>query len=300
MAAAFLIVLAPNLWWLAGHDFLPLRYVDARAATATHWYQYLIFPLRWTVSQIFFLLPTIAMLALLFTGRRVERRTEIAPFARRYVTALALGPFLVTTAIAALLGRLPVSLWGYPLWSLAPLAVLLWFRPGFADLALRRFVVTAAAIVVVLPAIYGLVELFAPLLRDRPKATYFPGRDMARIVTQQWRDKTGTALRYVGGIAAGHGPGEFAANNVAVYSPDRPHVIVHGNRRFSPWIDPADLRRHGAVLIWQQAPGATVLPPDIRRNYPRAELQPQLVLPSKNPFSRLSVSVTYGFVPPQP
>src|SRR5262245_39699373 len=31
MALAFLLVAAPNLWWLIEHDFLPLRYIDERA-----------------------------------------------------------------------------------------------------------------------------------------------------------------------------------------------------------------------------------------------------------------------------
>ena len=37
---------------------------------------------------------------------------------------LALGPFAITTLLALVLGRLPVAMWGYPLWSFAPLAAL--------------------------------------------------------------------------------------------------------------------------------------------------------------------------------
>ena len=44
---------------------------------------------------------------------------------------------------------------------------------------------------------------------------------------------------------------EFAANNVAVYSPDRPHVVVHGRPRISPWIDMSDLKKRGVLLIWE-------------------------------------------------
>ena len=48
MALAFAIVIAPNVWWLVGHDFLPFHYVDERARAAAHWYQYLQYPLQWT------------------------------------------------------------------------------------------------------------------------------------------------------------------------------------------------------------------------------------------------------------
>ena len=49
--------------------------------------------------------------------------------------------------------------------------------------------------------------------RDRPKATQFPGKRLAEEVTRAWRAKFSTPLPFVGG-------GEFAANNIAVYSAD--------------------------------------------------------------------------------
>ena len=96
------------------------------------------------------------------------------------------------------------------------------------------------------------------------------------------------------------GAGEFAANNVAVYSPDRPHVIVHGDPRLSPWIDMADVERRGAVLVWQPRPGETGLPANLRATFPRAELQPPLVLPRQTLHPRSPVVVVYAFVWPNP
>ena len=74
-------------------------------------------------------------------------------------------------------------------------------------------------------------------------------------------------------------PGEFPANNVAVYSPDRPHVIVHGKPQLSPWIDVADLDRRGAVFVWEQASTAPTLPEGLHARFPRVEALPPLVLP---------------------
>ena len=108
----------------------------------------------------------------------------------------------------------------------------------------RRFAAGFLAIFVAMPLAYVIVEGFEPLVRDRPKATQFPGRQVAATVTQRWREKFSTPLPYVGG-------GEFATNNIAVYSPDRPHVIVHANVAISPWIDRDDLSKRGAVLVWE-------------------------------------------------
>ena len=88
------------------------------------------FRCRWTASQLLFLAAgDRRLLALLLVGAqrgKPRRPDDQAAFARRYVTVLALGPFAVTTVVAAVLGRLPVAMWGYPLWSFAPLAAILW------------------------------------------------------------------------------------------------------------------------------------------------------------------------------
>ena len=301
MAATFLIVLAPNLWWLAETGFQPFHYVDERAIAAVHWYDYLAFPLRWSAGQIFFLIPTILLLATLFPPwQRPRLAAPKSSFDRRYVTALAIGPFAITTLVALLLGRLPVAMWGYPLWSFAPLAVLMWLKPSTDQLYLRRFAAGFVVIFVAMPAIYAGVEVFESLLRDRPRADLFPGRQLAETVTRQWTEKTGTVLHYVGGTAAGHGPGEFAANNIAVYSADRPHVIVHGDLSLSPWVDPADLKRRGALFAWQPSGTANILPPDIAEAFPGAQLQPPVTLPQASRYSRQNVTIHYAILPPKP
>ena len=263
MAAVFLIVVAPNAWWLVENDFSPFHYVEDRAAAATRWYHYVLFPLNWSIGQLGSLLPMLALLALLYfprSPRRSETSSDDAAFNRRYVAALAIGPFAVTTVMATLLGRQPISLWGYPLWSFAPLAVLLVWPPTLDAARLRRFAAAALVLLIAYPIGFIIAELGEPFLRDRPKATQFSGRVLAETITQRWRERTGTPLTYVGGatvMGAIRGvpvelraAGQFAANNVAVYSPDHPRVLLHGEFKLSPWIDPADFERRGGVLVW--------------------------------------------------
>jgi 4-amino-4-deoxy-L-arabinose transferase-like glycosyltransferase len=300
MAAAFALLIAPNAWWLVHNDFLPLHYVDERAHTAAQSYQYILFALQWIASQALFLLPAAALLALLYPRAQWAQRPapdDHAAFNRRYVTALALGPFLVTTAIATVLGRLAVAMWGYPLWSFAPLAVVMWAAPATDPRRLRWFAGALIAVIVGWPVVYAAIELGEPFLRDRPKATQFPGRLLAAAVTTHWRAQTKQPLTYVAGAEVGTGPGEFAANNVAVYSPDRPHVVVHGNPRLSPWIDPEDLDRRGAVLVWEAA--APGLPEQLRIAFPRAQMQRPLVLPRQTLYPRTPATIHFAIAPPR-
>jgi hypothetical protein len=296
MALVFAAAIAPNVWWLVNHDFMPFRYVDERAKAAAHWYQYIVYPLQWTGSQIFFLLPAIGLLALIYyvgwrDGKRPVARDE-SGFDRRYVTTLALGPFVITTLVAALLGRLPVAMWGYPLWSFAPLAALMWLgpigEPRPLQLFARGFVTVFAGFAVV----YAAIEIFEPFVRDRDKATQFPGRRIADDITSQWHERFGAPLIYVGGT-------EFAANNIAVYASDRPHVIVHGDPKLSPWIDMDDVRRHGAVLIWDSPLVADAGVDQWRATFGQFDVQGSLVVARQTRHSVRPVRISFAFVAPR-
>ena len=291
-AALFFVLIAPHLYWLAEQSFLPLQYANARARIATHWHHVVTFPLQWIASQVFFLLPAIALVALAVSRNGAAAD---ATFARRYVTVLALGPFAVTTLMAIVLGRLPVAMWGYPLWSFAPLAALMWLPP-LDPVRQRRFAAGFLAIFIAMPLAYAIVEGFEPLLRDRPKATQFPGPALAQKVTRTWRDKFSSPLPYVGG-------GEFATNNIAVYSSDRPRVIVHADLSLSPWIDRTDLARRGAVLVWEDGQVDAAGLAQMRSSYPGLEVQEPISLPRQSFVARGSlkpVRVHFAVVPPRP
>jgi 4-amino-4-deoxy-L-arabinose transferase-like glycosyltransferase len=310
MAAVFAAAIAPNVWWLVTNDFMPFHYVDDRAVSATRWYHTLLFPLSWTAGQLGYIAPMLALLALVYPRRAPKRETLAgdAAFDRRAVAALALGPFAVTTVVAAVLGRQPIAMWGYPLWTFAPLALLMLWPPPLDPVRLRRFAAGALAMLIGVPVAFVVAELGEPLIRDRAKATQFPGRLLAETITQRWRERTGAPLAYVGGAhvigngsrgpRANPGAGQFPANNVAVYSPDRPHLIVHGELRLSPWIDPADLARRGAVLVWQ--PLHRGLPENIERAFPQAELQPPLSIPRRTLVPRRPELLYYAFILPRP
>ena len=68
--------------------------------------------------------------------------------------------------------------------------------------------------------------------------------------------------------------------NVAHYSPARPQprVLIDGLPRRAPWIDLADLRRRGAVLVWTES-DQQVLPADFAAVAPGAEIGAPFQLP---------------------
>ncbi len=305
MAVAFLLVLAPHLGWLWNHDLMPFEHVGQRAKEAARWHEYLLFPLRWIGGQLLFLLPVIGLLALVWQRGATRPPADAeGRFARRYLAAVGLGPFVVTTLASTVLGRMLIPLWAYPFWSFAPLAAV-GFLPGPLDARrLQRFACGFLVVFAAAPIVYAALELIEPLVRDRPKASQFPGRLLGETITREWRERTGTPLRYVSGVYFGleglGSLGEFAVNNVAAYSPDRPHVLVHADPTISPWIDMDDLRRHGAVVIWQQGPMPAEEAARLRAMFPTLEMRPPLELARQTLRPRNPVIVEYAIVPPAP
>lgn len=294
MALAFIVVVAPNIWWLTEHNFQPVHYADVRSRVAETWLQYAGFPLRWIASQVLFLAPAIVLVALLYRRRSALPRPsgDRAAFDRRYVAMLALGPFAVVTLLFGALGRLPVAMWGFPFWSFAPLAVLMWWPPAEDMQRLKRFALGAVAVTVAFPLVYAAIEIGEPFLRDRPKATEFPGRAMATMITKTWHERFGTPLTYVGGT-------EFVTNTVAVYSPDRPHIIPHGEIAFAPWVDRAELVRRGGVLVWEGEPNQAQLA-SWRATFGAFTAEPPLILPRQTWAKVMPSRLNYAFIAPKP
>jgi 4-amino-4-deoxy-L-arabinose transferase-like glycosyltransferase len=294
MALAFCVVIAPNAIWLVKSGFLPLQYVTDRARHAQHWYQVLTYPLIWTLAQAFFIHPTLILLGVTLFPRlqKQEPPSPSVAFGRRYATMLAFGPFIVVTLAAALSGRAPITMWGYPLWSFLPLAAILWFGPVTDALRLRVFTIGIVFLFLLGPAIYIGTYIYDQHKRGRPKATEFPGHAIAEHLTREWRAKTGKELHYVAGT-------EFAANNVAVYSPDRPHVVVHGRPDISPWVDMNDLRKRGVLVLWED--GLTAAHVDEWRKRFQIEGEPaELEFTRQTRRPAAPVVIRYWMVPPRP
>ena len=92
---------------------------------------------------------------------------------------------------------------------------------------------------------------------------------------------------------------EFAANNVAVYSEDRPHVIVHGDLKLSPWIDPKDLSKRGAIVVLDPGLASDAMRNELSRLFPGAEFQHTLFLPRATLVPRTPFKIDWAIVPPQ-
>ncbi len=178
--------------------------------------QYVTYPLTWMASQVFFIHPMLILLGITLFPRCRGCATGTPQFSLRAPLRRPCWPSCRSwwsRSPRSLTGRSPIAMWGYPLWSLLPLAAMLWFGP-VTDL--RRMRVFHRRRDLPVPAgdrrsgsEPGIADR---ICAQRPKASDFPGRAIAEQMTRRGTKRPGRRSHYVAGT-------EFAANNVAVYSP---------------------------------------------------------------------------------
>jgi 4-amino-4-deoxy-L-arabinose transferase-like glycosyltransferase len=275
--AVALLVAAPHLAWLLQTDFLPFAYASRRAAATRGWFDHILHPVLFLGSQVFFLLPSLAIAVALFWPRD-GKRASADQFDQRIVTLLAFGPALTTIAFSAVSGRGVVAMWGYPLWLFLGLWLVMAARVNLDAERLTRIIATWGVIFAIFAVVFVINYTVLPTIDHRYRAVLFPGDKLGQILTARFHEATCrppdcAPLRYVIGSM-------WDGGNLSHYSPDQPRVLIDGLPARAPWIDLADLREKGAILVWTQGDPKQI-PAAFAAVAPGAELGAPFELPMR-------------------
>ncbi len=292
--AVFLVLVLPNVIWLCKHNFIAISYAcdRARLDTPTGFLTRLGFVLD-TVKQ--FVSRLILPLAALLIFRR-SPKTVPDRFGWKLILSAALGPFILSILFILVTGGEVLTPWITPYFVFATPLLVLWYRP----LPERRTFKCFAALMIVAVAIFIFAFGFEYLHKRpywRKGVTYnvWPGRVGADTVTRQWRERFKTPLPYVIGDRT-------VTCNVSFYSSDRPTSFFDHLVELSPWVDPDDVQRRGAVVLWTQDPphylkkyyeGRMVMLPDIVAERAGVRWYRRLAGPLR------TVTVHAAFLPPK-
>ncbi|HEX4408715.1 MAG TPA: glycosyltransferase family 39 protein [Xanthobacteraceae bacterium] len=289
--AVALLIAAPHVIWLFQTDFLPFAYASHRAAPVHGFLDHLWHPAQFAGSQIFFALPALFIALAMFLPKPLptEPTRHADAFDRRIVTLLAFGPALTTIALTAISGRGAVAMWGYPLWLFTGLWLVMAAPAALDKLRLGRLVTGWAVVFAIFIIVFVANYLIMPPIDHRYRAVLFPGDKLGPALTQRFHDATGAPLTYVIGSM-------WDGGNLAHYSPDQPRVLIDGALRRAPWIDLADLRKKGAIVVWTQGDDKT-LPPQFADIASGAQVGTPFDLPMHN--SDGTVHVGWVLLKPQ-
>ncbi|WP_211454330.1 glycosyltransferase family 39 protein [Collimonas antrihumi] len=268
------LLFLPHLYWIVKSGFVSIEYVGRRAPEITKITAFLKCFLSFLGAQLLALLPMLLMAIMLWRWKssRTWLQLKWKNFDQAYVTTLALGPIAISLFLSIITARPLRAMWGAPLWCFGGLFIVMAIRPALTTKRLRYFG-RAWFVVLLLPiAFFILDQLYAPKITGNEKRTHFPGTELAQTVADRWHAAIKSPLKYVAGDT-------WYAGNISFYSSERPSTMFsHGSFRFSPWIDPQDLKRSGAVLIWDATHEGDAIPAALATQYTNAMLQPPVTL----------------------
>ncbi len=291
--AVSLLLTLPNLIWLCRHDFIAISYACGRAELdEPHgWLDHVTGALD-TLGDFLSRLILPALALCLF--RRGPKKTQDT-FGQKLIWHAALGPIALSVLFALTTGGTVLVSWLTPYFVFATPLMAMWYRPVPERRAFKRFasfMIVAASLTVVA---FGYEYLHKRPYLKGSGYTVWPGRAVADRLTRNWHEQYGTPLPYVIGRRK-------PSCNVVFYSPDRPVAFFDHKVALSPWIDPADVRRRGAVILWEE----DVLPPYWEDYADRAVRLPdlELELAGASWYRKLAgplrmVTIHAAFVPPQ-
>jgi len=240
--AVFVAVVLPHVIWLFSHDFITVNYAFKRVHSRPTWINHLEYSGRFAWQQVEAFLPAVAMALLFFVGdepRDHSTRIPVNRFDRLFLLFVGVGPFLLTILLSAFTGMKLRAGWGTPLLSLWGILLMVWLHPPVTVKRFYRFIVLFFVLIASIVVGYS-----AALVRaDEPSSANFPGKVIASVLTQEWRNTYHSAVPYIAGS-------RWVAGNVAYYSADHPPVYIDWNPRISPWIDEAKLQAKGAIFVW--------------------------------------------------
>jgi hypothetical protein len=187
-------------------------------------------------------------------------------------------------------GRGTVAMWGYPLWLFLGVSVVLIARRALDDRRLKRVLLTWLGVFVAL--VFAFIDNYAimPQFDPRYRAVFFPGDELGTELSQRYRAVTGQPIVYVIGDM-------WDGGNVAHYAPSHPRVLIDGKPERAPWIDLADLRARGALVLWTDS-DPQLMPVQFRIIAADAAIQPPFQL--KDRRGDLSMTVGWAILQPKP
>jgi hypothetical protein len=294
-AAAAALLVAPHVAWLVRHDFMTLAYAAERSADEKGWLGHVAYPLTFVAGQLPWLVPVGFVLWPVLRSRTARPESPADP---RFLHAVALGPVVILLAISVATGCQLRQIWGSPLWTFAGVWAVVTLGGSATDGALRSSLRRWPAVIFLGLAVLVGKYICEPFTTQAVGRTSFPGRGLASEVSRRWAGRYSEPFP----VVVGEG---WRAGLICCFAPHRPVLYSSGSMGYlvfdshhCPWTGDADVNTRGGVVVWDYDQLGDTAIVYIRSRFPRAELQPPVVLEAHTWATVPPVRVGLAFVPP--
>ncbi len=242
-AAVFLLLVAPNVVWLFEHDFIAIRYALGRAdlQREVEWSAHLEHPKELLRDFFCRLIPPLTAVAFF---RRSRRRADDR-FGRVFMRCAGGGPFVLSLLFSLVTGGDVLTPWLTPYYVFAVPLLVAEYRPLPGGRPLKFFAGLFILTTALTTAAFSYEYLYRrPYLKESVAFNVYPGRRIAAEFTQLWRVRFRQPVPYVIGDRT-------VSCYMTYHSPDHPRAFFSHDPALAPSIDPVDVAKRGAVVIWR-------------------------------------------------
>ncbi len=288
-------LLAPHVVWLFKTGFMPFTYAADRFEHLPYGrLAFLAVPALFVFWQAATLLPAVVLYG--FSFGIPAKIKHPRSFDKAFLTFITFGPALMACFISMVTEGVIRNMWATPFWNFIGLWAVYSFQPDFSPKNIRRFTRLLGFLFIAGLIGFCCVEDLTPYITHKVKRINFSGPLFAEQISKTWAARYHQPLRYVVGDT-------WIGGVIAWYAPDRPHQLTDGNYKISPWIDPADIKKYGGVIVWCGArcdvQDKAPTPDYIQAAFPQAQIQSPLTFPQHTGATVPEAMVEWAIVPPE-
>jgi hypothetical protein len=297
----FFLLISPHLVWLYQHDFITLTYARsiAREYTGTYtFFNHITYPALFLANGLFAVSAVFILLWPFYASLLSKNRPQwtVTSFQWQFLIALGLGPFLVSLILCLLNGDYFPPRWTTPYFFLVGIMTIGYLRPKLNAQQIKRFALTFVLFSVLL-FIVRMVSL--TLIPRAENDAFLPNQEIAHAVEQIWHQHYHTPLAYIAGS-------NYLVAMITPYTQDKPKPYLSWIKNQNPWINEADLRKKGALFVWDEGRHYTwdsdsktyAHPPQsVLDQFPRLIILPEAVFYRASDHEKITVGI--GLLPPQ-
>lgn len=241
-----LVVAGPHIHWVLTHDLGPLRYLSSGAGLSDE-----SFLERHLINPVMALLTMAGMcgslMIALVGGLGLPKLQRNRPCSRdRFLLLMSLGPAALVVILSAVTGGGLRVEWASSFFLPLPLLLLHLFYPSPTPWRINRLLAWTSGLTVAMAATYVLIFTGIIADMDEGKWSRFPAKPLAAAAAEGWSQACDGPVPVIIGDAWIGGTASYQLR-------ERPRVYSEADPRMAPWLSDSDIRRTGALILWDQA-----------------------------------------------
>ena len=244
---ATLIVL-PHLQWLMENNFAAVGYLEEMyvdnpdSQHGSGWADRFYYPLSFTINSFNNILPMLLLCIPLFRAKKLN--IQYGSFKTLFLTAIALGPFVLSIVFGLMTGEKLIPRWATPYFAWLPLFILVTLKPEITYKRFRTLAICCLTLGMAFCALRTGFQYYKPLQKERywESDEYMPAREEMAYAEKLWQKYRSYPMPYLGGL-------HYHIAELIPYSKTDPIPFFGLNPAESLWMDVEDFHRRGGMIL---------------------------------------------------